>query len=98
MNSIIQGYWPIFQMYQALRTQLMEILTDEELSYSVGGVNPTLGSLCRTIGEVQHAYIQSFKTFKLDFSYRNPDPELEQSVPKLIVWFADLDQELQATI
>lgn len=98
MNSIIQGYWPIFQLYQALRTQLMEILTDEELRYTVGGANPTLGSLCRTIGEVEQAYIQSFKTFKLDFSYHHPDPELEQSVAKLTAWFAELDQELQATV
>lgn len=98
MNSIIQGYWPIFQLYQALRTQLMEILTDEELRYTVGGANPTLGSLCRTIGEVEQAYIQSFQTFKLDFSYRHPDPELEQSVSKLSAWFAELDQELQATL
>ena len=70
MNSIMTGYYPTFEMYQAMRNQLMEILTDADLDYTPGGTNPSLGALCRELGEVEHAYIQSFKTFTLDFSYR----------------------------
>jgi len=98
MNNLMQNYWPIFQMYQSLRTQLLEILTDEDLGYRVGSANVPLGVLLREIGEVEVAYIASFKTFMLDFSYRNPDPTLEQSVQKLKDWFVELDQELQTTI
>ena len=98
MNSIMTGYYPTFEMYQALRNQLMDILTDEDLEYSPGGTNPPLGALCRELGEVEYAYIQSFKTFTLDFSYRNPAPGLEQSVARLSGWFADLDSALKATI
>lgn len=98
MNSILSERYHIFEMYQALRTQLMEILTDEDLSYQPGGDNPTLGALCREIGEVEHSYIQSFKTFKQDFSYRNAEPGLERSVEKLSIWFAALDRELKATL
>ncbi len=76
MNSIMQEYYPVFQMYQALRNQLMEILNQEDLAYSPGGENPTLGTLCREIGEVEYAYIQSFETFRIDFSYRNPDTSI----------------------
>jgi uncharacterized damage-inducible protein DinB len=98
VNSIMTGYYPIFEMYQALRNQLMEILTDADLDYTPGGTNPPLGVLCREIGEVERAYIESFKTFKLDFSYRNLEPGLEHSVARLSAWFTGLDRELKATI
>jgi hypothetical protein len=51
-----------------------------------------------TIGEVEYAYIQSFKTFALDFSYRNTTAGLADSVRQLTAWFAALDQDLRATI
>jgi hypothetical protein len=98
MNSIMSGYFPIFEMYQAIRGQLMEILTDGDLGYSPGGANPPLGTLCREIGEVERAYIDSFKTFTLDFSYRNTTPGLEHSVSQLAAWYAELDAELKATV
>src|SRR5690349_2152286 len=98
MNSIMTGYFPIFQLYQAIRPALMETLSDEDLGYTPGGANPTLGALCREIGEVEQAYIDSFKTFALDFSYRNTTPGLERSVAQLVAWYAALDAELKATI
>ena len=98
MNSIMSDYYPVFKMYQELRDELMDTLNDEDLRFCVEGENPSLGSLCRQIGEVEHAYIQSFKTFKLDFSYRNEDPGLENSVERLTTWFEQLDSELLARI
>jgi hypothetical protein len=87
-----------FEMYQALRPQLMESLRDDELLFSPGGENITLGALCREIGEVEQAYIDSFKTFTVDFSYRHPDPSIEQSVSRLTDWFAQLDAEFKAVV
>ena len=98
MNSIMEEYYPVFEMYQALRDQLMKILADDDLDYQPGGENPTLGALCREMGEVEHAYIQSFKTFEQDFSYRTEEPGLEGSVEELTVWFKELDGELKAAI
>jgi uncharacterized damage-inducible protein DinB len=98
MNRLVSDYYPIFEMYQALRNQLMELLTDADLGYRVGGANPTLGALCRQIGETEYSYIQSFKTFTQDFSYRNRTPGLEGSVSTLSSWFAELDRELKTTI
>ena len=86
-----------FAEYQALRGQLMEILTDDDLACRIAG-NPSLGELCREIGEVEHCYIESFKTFELDFAYRNADPRLETSVAALSAWYAELDRELNAAI
>jgi uncharacterized damage-inducible protein DinB len=98
MNSIVERYYPIFQEYQALRQQLMESLSDEDLGYQPGGENPTLGALCREMGEVEVAYIESFKTFQQDFSYRNEEPGLDTSVQRLAAWFQELDGELKAAI
>jgi hypothetical protein len=97
MNRLMQEYYPTFEMYQALRSQLMEIVKDEDLMYTPGGANPTLGTLCREIGETEHAYIQSFKTFNLDFSYHNQASGLTESVTALRVWYAELDRELKQT-
>jgi hypothetical protein len=98
MNSMMQETYPILEMYQALRNQLVDILNDQDLTFWPGGENPTLGALCREIGETQQAYINSFKTFTLDFSYRADEPELETSVAQLKAWFSQLDAELKETV
>jgi hypothetical protein len=98
MNSIMTDYYPTFRMYQALRTQLLELLSDDDLNYSVGGDNPTLGALCVESGEVQHAYIQSFMNWRMDLSYRNNEPGLAGSVSQLAGWYKILDAELEAVI
>jgi hypothetical protein len=98
MNSIMEKHYPVFEMYQALRRQLMESLTDADLGFRPDDHNPTLGALCREIGEVEVAYIDSFKTFRQDFSYRNEAPGLEHSVLQLSSWFGELDQELKQVI
>ena len=58
----------------------------------------TLGALCREMGEIEHSYIQSLKTFKQDWSYRNREADLESSVARLKIWFQTLDDEMKATV
>ncbi len=98
MNSVIENYYPLFSYYQALRNQLLEIVSDDDLAFQLPGDNHTLGFLCKQIGEVQHSYIQSFKTFKQEWSYKNSDPELESSVARLVGWYTDLDRELRTVV
>ena len=81
MNSIMTDYFPAFQEYQALRNQVMEILIDDDLVYSLGGTNPPLGTLCRELGNVEQAYIGSFKTFVLDWSYGNTTSDPNAALP-----------------
>ncbi len=98
MNSLMTNTYPTFRMYQALRGQLLELLSDDDLRFTPGGENPPLGALCVEIGEVQHAYIQSFMDWRMDLSYRNPEPELSESVSHLTAWYRVLDAELEAVI
>jgi hypothetical protein len=99
-NSIVGGYLAesFFPEYQRLRDQLMDVLDDEDLVQRLGGETVSLGALCREIGEIEHAYVESFTTFQQDFTYRNPDPRLDQSVAAFKAWYADLDRNLMAAV
>ena len=98
MNEQLQEFWELNRMYTALRDELMASLSDEDLAFRPGGQNPSLGELCRELGETQHAYAQSFKTFKIDFGYRVNDDSYSKSVDKLKAWYAELDQALEAAL
>lgn len=98
MNSLVEREFPILHMTQKLRDDLMSVLTDHDLAYKLPGDNPTLGELCKEMGEIEHSYIQSFKTFKHDWSYRNPEPELATSVERLKAWYKTLDEELDSVL
>jgi len=100
VNSITDGYLAesFFPEYQGLRDQLMEILSNEDLGLRLGGATETLGALCREIGEIEHTYVESFRTFRQDFTYRNPDPQLEHEVTALKAWFAKLDRDLMNAV
>jgi hypothetical protein len=100
VNSVIGGYLAesFFREYQGLRDQLMGILGDEDLRLRLGGETASLGALCREIGEIEQAYVESFRTFRQDFAYRNPDPALEHSVVALKAWFAELDRDLMSAV
>jgi len=98
MNRLMIDYYPVFELYQALRSQLMAMISDEDLSFRPGGENLPLGILCREIGETEVSYIQSFKNFSQDFIYRNEEAGLEGSVARLAAWFDKLDSELKTVM
>lgn len=98
MNSEIEKFWGHFEMYKMLRPQLLDILTDEDLSYSPGGDNMTLGELLVELGETEMNYIHSFKTFKMEGGAKNDDPALAESLEKLRAWYAELHGQLKTAL
>ena len=98
MNSLIEGQWPVVEGGHWLRTQILDGLSDTDLSFNPGGLNMSLGALLRELGEIEYSYIQSFKTFKQDWSYHNTEAGLDQSVAKLKAWFTALDADLKAAL
>jgi hypothetical protein len=96
-NSLMREIYPVLQLIQPLREQLLELLTDDDLAFALPG-NPTLGSLCREMGEVQTQYIQSFRTFTMVNSPHTDRPDVAQQVAALAAWYRTLDQELAATL
>ena len=98
MEGRVAEIYGILEMTLALRGELMTWLKDDDLAFRVT-MNPTLGQLCREIGEVQLAYTESLKTLKLDLSYRAENgAELEASVEKLTAWYTDLNAAMKSAI
>jgi hypothetical protein len=89
---------PLLRETVALRHQIMEGLTDADLAYRLPGDNLTLGALCREMGQVERAYIDSFRTFSMNYNYAPTDPALETSVEKLRAWFGQLEAEFEAAL
>ena len=98
MNRYMQEKWPWIEGTHAMRSQMLDTLSDADLPFSPGGQNMTLGALCRQMGEIEHSYVQSLKTFKQDWSYRNMEVDSESSVARLKAWFQTLDDELKTTV
>ena len=97
MSQTFKEFLKLLPHYQNLKHQMLEILSDEDLAHTIPG-SPSLGALCKEMGEIQQSYIDSFKSFKLNFSYRNPDATLTTSTAALAAWYADLDKEMQAIL
>jgi len=100
MNSLVREHLPAtsFAEYQSRRPQLTDVLSDQDLRFRPTGANPTLGELCREMGEIEHSYVGAFRTFRQEFSWRNPEQEVHRSVAALRAWYAALDGELQAAM
>lgn len=98
MNRYMQEKWPWIEGTHAMRSQMLDTLSDADLPFSPGGQNMKLGALCRQMGEIEHSYVQSLKTFKQDWSYRNMEVDSESSVARLKAWFQTLDDELKITV
>ncbi len=98
MNSYMENKWSWIEGTHGMRNGLVGSLTDADLKFSPGGQTMTLGALCREIGDIEYAYLQSVKTFTQDFSYRNPQPDMETSVAKLVAWYQQMDDDLKATL
>jgi uncharacterized damage-inducible protein DinB len=98
MNRYMLEKWPWIEGSHGMRSELLDTLSDADLAFSPGGQNMTLGALCRQMGEIEHSYIESLKTFQQDWSYRNTEEDLESSAARLKAWFQTLDDSLKATV
>ena len=97
MNSLMKEQGEVLKETQELRRQLLGVLTDADLGFRPAPGCLPLGELCREIGEVQRAYIDSFRTFRHSIGYRH-DPGVSRSVAQLATWYAQLDGELQEVL
>ncbi len=98
MTDILQEKWPWIEGTHAMRTQLLDTLSDADLTFNPGGRNVTLGALLREMGEIEYSYTQSLRTFKQDWSYRNTEESLDRSVKRLKEWLSALDEEMKTAV
>ena len=98
MNRLMEEVYPTIEGTHGMRASLLDVLTDADLAFSPGGQTMTLGALLRECGEIEHAYVESFKTFQQDFKYRNPAPGLDSSLAQIRAWYHSLDGELKRVL
>jgi len=87
----------LLHLTTAMRTEMMNTLLDADLGFTFAG-NPTLGEVCRTMGDIQRSYIDSFKTLKLGWDVRNNEAGLTGGVAQLKSWYKALDEEMDSVL
>jgi hypothetical protein len=75
----------------------LDLITEADLRFAPPG-NPTLGAVFREQGEIQQSYLDSFKSFKIDFDYRYEDASVEIDIAKLREWYKQLDADFEAVL
>jgi len=98
MNQMLEGKWAWIAGAHGLRAQVLDLLSDADLTLSPGGQNMTFGALWRELGEVESAYRQSLQTFRHEWSAPQRDADLGGTVTQLKGWFQTQDAEMQAAI
>ena len=97
MTQFIEEQRAVLNTTQELRRRFLAVLADTDLAFRPAPGCLSLGELCREMGEIEHTYIESFRTFRHDFGYRH-DPEVAGSVARLTAWYAQLDAELRQVL
>lgn len=95
MNRMINEKWVWIEAAHGMRLELLAILSDADLAFTPGGQNTTFGALYRELGETEHAYTQSLKTLKHQWSYQQTETSGMSSTVQLKAWFHRLDNEMQ---
>jgi hypothetical protein len=98
MNRLVREQFPVLRAMWALRHQMLDSLTHRDLSYRPPGNAQSLGELLREMGELEVDYIRSFKTFKLEFNYHNPDPDIDANLERMKAWLSSLEAEMEAVL
>ncbi len=96
LNSLVTDEFPLRDT-QKLRYEMLDALSDADLAYAFPGDNLTLGDLLREMGWIEHCYIESFRTLKMDWSCSGA-PELAATVAGIRTWYGSLDDEFEAVI
>ena len=87
----------ILRLTAALRYQLLDAVTDEDLAFALPG-NAPLGDLCLDNGDTQRSYIDSFRTGLQAWDVKNTEPGVARSVERLRAWWTAMDAEFEAVV
>jgi hypothetical protein len=98
MNLIVENELGIIKETMKLKDQLLELLKDEHLSKTLGGKTMSLGEVCKEMGEVEQIYIDSLRSFKMNWGYKYGDENVAKSVAALKAWNHKLDADLFTAI
>lgn len=97
MNPFVEKQKGILEETISLRTEILNMVDDSNLGFSLGGKSLMLRDLLLEQANFQQSYINAFKTFKQDWSVKATPPQT-LTVDALKNLFTDLDKQLFVTL
>jgi len=98
MNKEIKLILEEWKSIRKLTLDLLEIISENKLNFTVGKNMGTIGKQYRHIGDVQLCYIEAIKTGVIDFDKYKRDYSIENSKEKLKSFLKEMDREMIKTI
>ena len=92
MNRLVQQRTHMIDLTHSLRDEVFKASSASDLDFSPGGQAHTLRGLLLEQADIQAAYAESYRTFKLKFA--DATPVHDQSIEEIRARFAQLDAEL----
>ncbi len=90
MNQIEREFFGLLDMTHKVRDLALNRIGSDDLAFSLSGC-PTIAELVMVMGDVEWAYIQSFKTFSLEFGAPASGRDSVTSGEAAAEWLRDLD-------
>jgi hypothetical protein len=98
MSNVLVEQDDVLSETLKLRHSMLDMLTDADLAHRFPN-NKSLGELCRELAEHEHIYIESFKTFTMNWGYSAPNAaELESKVDILRRIYSEQEKDFRETV
>ena len=98
MNKEIEKKIEDWKFIQNLAFDVLKMLTDDQLGFTVGKNMGTLGEQFRHMARVRFQYAEAIETNKVDNTIEKIDPEAAKSKAKLIELWEKANQKLLAVL
>ncbi len=98
MNKEIEKKIEDWKFIQNLAFDVLKMLSDEQLGFTVGKNMGTLGEQFRHMARVRFQYAEAIETKKVDNTIEKIDPEVAKSKSKLIELWEKANQKLLAVL
>ena len=98
MNKEIEKKIEDWKFIQNLAFDVLKMLTDDQLGFTVGKNMGTLGEQFRHMARVRFQYAEAIETKKVDNTIEKIDPEVAKSKAKLIGLLEKANQKLLAVL
>ncbi|TSC97092.1 MAG: hypothetical protein CEN88_192 [Candidatus Berkelbacteria bacterium Licking1014_2] len=83
-----------WQSIRQLTLDLLDVIPDDKLDFTIGKNMGSLGKQYRHIGDVQLCYSEAIKTGKISFSNYKRDYSIENAKEKLKSFLQEIDKEM----
>lgn len=97
MNQIERDFFELLDMTHQVRDLVLDLVGEADMAAALPGC-PELRSVIQAMGDVEHSYTESFRSFVQDFSVSAPGREGVTSGESAKSWFAALDTQLKESL